>query len=123
MKAYILKISLGLIGLMAFLSSCENSHFEKDTFLEKKGGEDTDTPIMVGLGLDAQEDPLYPASVELYKVNEAPMIADTNTDVNGGFQFSVDTGYYYVKLFQNEQLLITSDTVEVTDSTYFVVQL
>ncbi len=123
MKAYILKISVCLIGLVIGLSSCESSHFEKETFLEKKGGEDTDTPIMVGLGIDAQEDPLYPASVELYKVNEVPMIADTATDESGGFQFRVDTGFYYVKLFQNEQLLITSDTVEVVDSTYFVVQL
>ncbi|MGB0177140.1 MAG: hypothetical protein ACPF9D_08235 [Owenweeksia sp.] len=123
MKAYILKISICLIGLIVGLSSCGNYHLEKETFLEKKGGEDTDTPIMVGLGINAQEDPLYPALVELYKVNEVPIIADTATDQNGNFQFRVDTGFYYVKLFQNEQLLITSDTVEVVDSTYFVVQL
>ena len=123
MKVNIAKISICLMRLLVGLSSCESNQLEKETFLEKKGGEDTDTPIMVGLAKDQEEDPIYPAHVELYMVGETSVLADTTTEENGTFQFRVDTGYYYVKLYQNEQLLITSEAVEVVDSTYFVVQL
>jgi hypothetical protein len=123
MKANILKLSICAIILTVGFSSCEKNYEKEQDYLERKGGEDTDTPIMIGFAVDGSEEPIYPAEVELFDINQTIKVDETSTDEYGGFQFTMDSGYYYVKLYENEQLRYISDTVEVSDSTYLPIQL
>lgn len=127
MKANILRISVSLMALMVGMSSCQDAITEKDEFREKvtlkTGGKDTDGPIVVGLVIDTSEDPLYPAMIALHEQGGGALDS-TFTEESGSFQFHLEEeGYYYFKVYQNEQLLGTSETIEIADSSYVVIQL
>lgn len=127
MKANILRISVSLMALIIGMSSCQDAMVEKDKFRKevtmKTGGNDTDGPIVVGLVIDISEVPLYPALVALYDQG-GEGLDSTTTDIDGNFHFHLEQeGYYYFKVYQDEQLIGSSQTVEVTDSTYLVIQL
>lgn len=127
MKANILRISVSLMALIIGMSSCQNAIAEKDEFREgvilKTGGKDADRPMIAGLAIDMSEDPLFPAMIALHEQG-VEALDSTSTEESGSFQFELEEeGHYYLKVYQNEQLLGTSETIEVTDSSYIVIQL
>lgn len=127
MKANIFQISIAMLALVA-LSSCTDTFSEKEELLEetvkKTGGEDTDGPILVGLAQYTSGDEVYPGLVALYEDGVTEPLDSTNTDADGGFSFlTIDTGYFYVKVYEGSSLLGSSNAVLVEDSTYISLSL
>ena len=126
MKANILRISVSLMALLIGMSSCQDAMAEKDEFREevtlKTGGKDADGPMVLGLAIDFYGEPLYPALIALHEQG-GQALDSTNTEEDGEFHFHLEEeGNYYLKVYQNEQLVGTSQTVEVTDSSYVILQ-
>jgi len=128
MKVRFFNISVSLFALVIGLASCENTVNEKESLLSNvkqlKGGEDTDEPIIVGLAIDQEENPVYPGVVKLFQDENPSEIAVQSLGENGSFRFdSLSTGNYLLKLYQNNQLLVKTESFEVSDSTYVVIQV
>lgn len=119
---YFLKAVLVVFGCSIGLSSCEKEINNKINYQGNlyKGGEDTDGPIFVGFTSINEGSPVYPGSVHLYLAGQESPMDSSETDNNGNFSFNpADTGYYFIKVFQNSSLLGESGNVHIIDSTYF----
>ncbi|TNE29023.1 MAG: hypothetical protein EP346_07375 [Bacteroidetes bacterium] len=108
------------------LSSCENvitEDYPSDGVAVSMGGEDTDRPILIGLVIDSEEEPIYPSELILYDDLTSSVVDTAHADASGKFRFDpLDSGYYYIDVLVSNVSVVTSSVIEVQDSTYVIIQ-
>ena len=115
---------LALLGIIV-LSSCQKEeHVSSYTSpLEKKEG-DNDEPFVLGAVYDKNIQPVHPAIVVLVADGGTTPLDSAETGTDGSFGVATgQEGFFFLRIYENDILVFTSDIFEVTDTVNLPVTL
>ena len=125
MNSPFLRLCSFALILSAGLSSCQkekNLAAEWDTTDKKEG--DLDEPFILGYIHDEESAPVYPAFVVLVAQGSTVPLDSTETDNEGNFLLPTgSSGFFYMRIYQENELLYSTEGVNVTDSVFFPVTI
>lgn len=103
------------------VSPVELKSFEVQTL--KEGGDDDEDPIVQGKVVDADENPINGALVEIYEETAAFPTDSATSDSFGKFEFQVPEGNYYLMVTLTGRNPVSTDVFNVDSDMQVTIQL